>query len=81
VSEALDKVRAWLLNRNPELVEIAPDWDLIENRVVDSLSFVEFVYLIEDLSGQPIEMSAIVVEDFRTLDSIGRRYLGVTTSR
>lgn len=53
---------------------LAPDYDLIENRVLDSLGFVEFILLLEEHSGQEISIDSVSWEDFRTIESIRKRF-------
>ena len=53
---------------------LAPDYDLIENRVLDSLAFVEFILLVEEHSGREISIDSVSSEDFRTVDSIRKRF-------
>lgn len=53
---------------------LAPDYDLIENRVLDSLAFVEFILMLEEHSGQEISIDSVSKEDFRTIDSIRKRF-------
>jgi hypothetical protein len=53
---------------------LAPDYDLIESRVLDSLGFVEFILLLEEHSGQEISIDSVSREDFRTIESIRRRF-------
>ena len=73
---AIDKVRDWILGRHPERTEIAPDENLIETRLVDSLSFVELVYCIEEASGREIDFDSIDIEDFQTLDRLEKAFFG-----
>jgi acyl carrier protein len=73
-----DKIAAildFIRQRNPEVGELAMDDDLIDRRAVDSLAFVEFLYLLEELSGETIDPEEIDLEDFRTLRAIGERFL------
>lgn len=70
MSEGLQLVKNWLLARHEELDDIAPDLDLIENRLIDSLSFVEFVFLLEQHSGRSIQMETLEVDEIRTLAAI-----------
>jgi acyl carrier protein len=77
VTAELEKVEAFVKGKHPTLAELDPDTDLIENRLIDSLSFIEFVFLIEQLSGQSIPLETVNVDDFRTLNTIGRRFFGV----
>ncbi|MDQ3402880.1 MAG: acyl carrier protein [Actinomycetota bacterium] len=72
----LTKVADFVLGKHPELTELGGDVDLIESRLIDSLSFVEFVFLIEQLSGKSIPIDTIDIADVRTLNRIGERYFG-----
>jgi acyl carrier protein len=68
--EVMAQIKAWLLARRPEIQDIAPDFDIIENRVIDSLSFTEFIIFLEEVSGQDVEIDAGSVNTFRTLRAI-----------
>ena len=70
VSEGLEAVKKWLLARKPEYRDLELDLDLIESRVLDSLSFLEFVFFLEEITGREIKVTAEVVESFRTLRTI-----------
>ncbi|GLY32623.1 hypothetical protein [Kineosporia sp. NBRC 101731] len=54
--------------------QIPPGYDLIENRVLDSLGFVEFILLLEEHSGREISIDSVSREDFRTVESIRKRF-------
>ncbi|MDH6134300.1 acyl carrier protein [Kitasatospora sp. MAA4] len=77
-SAGIDDVRAWILGRHPERTAIAADEDLIESRLVDSLSFVELVYAIESASGVEIDFDTIDIQDFQTLSSIEKAFFATT---
>lgn len=66
----LTQVKDWLLARKPELEDIDLDLDLIESRVIDSLSFLEFLFFLEEVSGREIQSSAGSTQAFRTLRAI-----------
>ncbi len=72
---ALETITQWLLQRKPELTHIPPDLDLIENRVLDSLSLVEFLFLLEQETGTSHDPESLEVDDFRTLRNIDKRFL------
>ncbi|NUR30976.1 MAG: acyl carrier protein [Catenulispora sp.] len=55
-------------------VELTDDYDLIANRVLDSLAFVDFILLVEEHSGREISIDAVSREDFRTVESIRKRF-------
>lgn len=70
MSEGIEQIKSWILKRHPDREDLALDLDLIENRLIDSLSFVEFVFLLEQLSGRTIEMETLEVDAIRTLNAI-----------
>lgn len=69
-----DLVLEFLLARRPELAAIDPDFDLIDNRVLDSLGFVNFLYVLEEQTGREITLDQVSPEDFRTLRRIRERF-------
>ncbi|BDH05485.1 MULTISPECIES: acyl carrier protein [Streptomyces] len=73
--DKMTKILTFIHQRNPEVGELKLDDDLIDRRAVDSLAFVEFLYLLEELSGETIDPEEIDVEDFRTLRAIDKRFL------
>lgn len=66
--DQLDRVKEWLKTKRPELGDLDLDLDLIETRIIDSLSFTEFLFFLEEISGHEIESKS--VNPFRTLRSI-----------
>ena len=70
----IDQVRQWLEDRNKQRITITNDLDLIEVRLVDSLSFVEFIYAISEASGKEVDPEYIELENLRTLSAIERFY-------
>ncbi|MFI6206008.1 acyl carrier protein [Streptomyces sp. NPDC051041] len=78
--DKLRKILDFIHQRNPEVGELGMDDDLIDRRAVDSLAFVEFLYLLEELSGETIDPEEIDLEDFRTLRAINKRFLAGTGS-
>ena len=69
-----DLVLDFLLARRPDLGSIDPDYDLIDNRVLDSLGFVNFLYVLEEQTGREITLDTVSPEDFRTLRRIRERF-------
>lgn len=72
----IERVRGWLLERRPDLEEIDFDLDLIENRVIDSLGFLDFVFFLEELTGRELQAQLQSVSSFRTLRAIEGEILG-----
>ncbi|MFE3859970.1 acyl carrier protein [Streptomyces goshikiensis] len=75
MDDVTKQVVDWLLERNPTVEEIPEDLDLIENRLIDSLGFMEFVLLLEDLIGRELQLDQIDVDQFRTLRSLTHHFL------
>ncbi|MFJ6616311.1 phosphopantetheine-binding protein [Kitasatospora sp. NPDC091335] len=71
---SIDEVRSWILKRHPERQTIDPEENLIETRLVDSLTFVELVYVIENATGVEIDFDNIVISDFQTLAAIEKAF-------
>ena len=70
VQNQMDQIKAWLLAKKPEIEDIDPDFDIIESRVIDSLSFTEFIIFLEEVTGREIELQTESILAFRTLRSI-----------
>ncbi|MFI1220974.1 MULTISPECIES: acyl carrier protein [unclassified Streptomyces] len=75
----MERVVAWLNEKNPGLdAPIGVDEDLIEARLIDSMDFLEFIDLLEEISGSGIDLQEVTIDDFRTLARVEERFLGVT---
>ena len=71
----LERLIDWLKTRNEGLSDIGLDDDLIDSRLIDSLAFLEFVFLIEELTDRQDLLDEITVDSMRTLRSITESYL------
>lgn len=71
---AVDFIIDYLLAKRPDLTSIDLDLDLIENRILDSLGFVNFLYVVEEHTGTEISLDDVTPEDFRTVRSIAKRF-------
>ncbi len=72
----MERIAAWLHEKNPGLDgPIEADEDLIEARLIDSMDFLEFIDLLEDISGNSIDLQEVTIDDFRTIDRVQRRFL------
>ncbi|MFJ5708741.1 MULTISPECIES: acetylxylan esterase [unclassified Streptomyces] len=75
----MERVAAWLHEKNPGLDgPIDADEDLIEARLIDSMDFLEFIDLLEDISGTSIDLQEVTIDDFRTLARVQKRFLTPT---
>ena len=71
----MQALREFILSRNPTLEELTNDLDLIDSRAINSLAFVEFLFLLEELTGESIDPEDVDLDDFRTLDALEARFL------
>jgi len=71
---------SFLLEKLGRTMAIEPDLDLIDSRVITSMGFMNFILLVEELTGIPIAMEEMNVDDFRTLRAIRARFLSVLPS-
>ena len=78
--QQMDQIKSWLLAKNPEIQDIDPDFDIIENRVIDSLGFTEFILFLEEVSGREIQLFTESVNAFRTLRSIQDNIINSTAA-
>ncbi len=51
------------------------DLDLIEHRLIDSLDFAEFLFVLEEIAGRTIDLAMVDLDTFRTLRTIQSRFL------
>jgi acyl carrier protein len=77
---ALGVVKAWVLEQHPGLEDIPVDVDLLTERLVDSLAFIDLVELLSELTGQDIDVSTLEAESIQTLAAIQRNFLAVLDS-
>jgi acyl carrier protein len=75
--DVLEPVRAWIGSKKPEVTTIDVDLDLIENRIVDSLDFMELIFLLEELSGREADMNTLTIDSFRSLRAIQKSFFEV----
>ncbi|MER5601639.1 acyl carrier protein [Streptomyces sp. NPDC002265] len=71
----MEEIVSWIRSKNPDLdAEITGDTDLIESRLIASVSFLEFIGLLEELTGRQIDVTSLSVADFRTIDRINENF-------
>lgn len=73
-TDPIDEVKSWILSRTTEYSVIDEDLNLIENRVVDSLAFLELVMLLEELTGKNIAVENLTLTMFSTLRAIREHF-------
>jgi len=65
----------WIRAKRSNAAAIDLDTDLIENRLIDSMEFAEFLFTLEEVSGNVIDLADVELDSFRTLRSIHSKFL------
>ncbi|WP_024804047.1 acyl carrier protein [Nocardia sp. BMG51109] len=78
-SAGLAIVERWLVERSRVLDTapadaIDPDLDLIDSGLIDSMRLVEFVFLLGEATGAPIDIDEQAIDTLRTLRRISEHY-------
>ena len=72
----IEELKLWLLRERPDIKDIDLDTDLIDNRILDSVTFINFVYFLEEFTGKRIPLaSGAAANSFRTLRMIQNNML------
>ncbi|MBC6447493.1 acyl carrier protein [Actinokineospora xionganensis] len=74
MNDQMRAVRDFILQRNSTMDTLSDDLDLIDSRAINSLAFVEFIFLLEELTGESIDPEDLDLDDFRTLTAIEARF-------
>lgn len=69
------QLKAWIVSNNQSAEGMDVDTDIVENKLIDSLNFINFLVLVEELRGGEIPYDEVEVERFRTLRSIKTHFL------
>jgi acyl carrier protein len=71
-NSALQGLRDWLTRANPKCagIDIDPDADIIESRVLESLQMVELILFLEQTTGRTILVEELDLRMLRTLNRI-----------
>ncbi|WP_326618795.1 acyl carrier protein [Streptomyces decoyicus] len=77
----MQAVREFIVGRNPQLDQLSDDLDLIDSRAINSLAFVEFIFLLEELTGESIDPEDLDLDDFRTLGALNARFFKEEAAR
>ena len=68
----LQSLRDWLRSANPKCaaIEIGPDTDIVESRILESLQVVELILFLEKKTGRAILAEDLNPAALRTMNSI-----------
>lgn len=67
-------ITTFLRTKCPDSGPIAEDEDLVDSGVLNSMHFVELLYLIESELDAEISMDDVTADDFRTIARIRERF-------
>ncbi|MFE5597708.1 phosphopantetheine-binding protein [Streptomyces coelicoflavus] len=81
MTDPMQAVREFILGRNPKLDQLSDELDLIDSRAINSLAFVEFIFLLEELTGESIDPEDLDLDDFRTLSALEARFFKKEAAR
>ncbi len=70
MNQIAEQIRQYILSKNPEISTLDNSTDIFEQRLIDSLQFVEFILHIQEISGVTIEIETIDIDNFRTIDAL-----------
>jgi acyl carrier protein len=79
MSRKIQKVREFIIDKHGGNCAFSDTDDLIDCGLIDSLRFMDFVLLIEELSGRPIPLDDLDIEQFRTIDNINKSFFDAET--
>jgi acyl carrier protein len=73
---AISKVREWIVQKNSSIHPdvLTEDIDLIENRIIDSLQFVEFILFLEEITGRDVYTQEFKLDSVKTMRAIEENY-------
>ena len=74
--DALAPLREWLLETHPDLERIDDDLDLFASKLIDSINFVEFILILEEIIDREIPVSPDLVQKTSTLRRVAEHFLG-----
>ena len=79
MSRKIQKVREFIIDNHSGSCAFSDTDDLIDCGLIDSLRFMDFVLLIEELSGITIPLDDLDIEQFRTIENINKSFFVAET--
>lgn len=70
----IQTLRDWLLEQHPDLETIDDDMDLFEHKLLDSINFVEYILIIEELIDREIPVTPDLVARTSTLAKVREHF-------
>lgn len=75
-------LRGWLAERNPEVAAdtIQDNTPLIERRLLTSIQVMDLALFLEDLRGEPLDMTRLKKGAFASIDAIWTTFFAGATA-
>ena len=70
MTEQYQELVDWVITKKKLPVDFSLDQDLVDSGILDSLFFVEYVLMIQELSGREIEVGEELLESTRSLTKV-----------
>jgi acyl carrier protein len=70
MTDPIQRIHQFIIDKHDGPAVFTDTDDLIENGLIDSLQFVEFVMLIAELSGRDILLDDLKIDEIRTIAAI-----------
>lgn len=74
-TSGIETLRDWLLERHPDIARIDDDTDLFEHKLIDSINFVEYILIIEELIDREIPVTPDLIPRTSTLGRVRENFL------
>lgn len=74
----IETLREWILEKHPGLDRIEDDTDLFEQKLIDSINFVEYILIIEELIDREIPVTPDLIPRTATLARVRDNFLAAT---
>lgn len=72
---AIQTLRQWISVRHPDHADIDEGVDLIQNKLIDSINYVEYILIIEELIGRDIPVTPDLVARTASLALVREHFL------
>lgn len=72
--DSLTPVRDWIKSKRSDATNLDLELDLIDNRIIDSLDFLELIFLLEDITGVEFDINNLSIDSFRSLKAIQENF-------
>jgi acyl carrier protein len=74
-ASGIETLREWLLEKHPDIARIDDDTDLFEHKLLDSINFVEYILIIEELIDREIPVTPDLIPRTSTLARVRDNFL------